>query len=896
MGKHPSERHSKPPKLADWFLRWYCSERFYEEIQGDLHERYYLMAEKHGIKTARRRYYAQVIRFFRPFRWKGLSEISHPLIHPAMLKNYFTTTYRNLLRHKGFSLLNILGLAIGMAACLILLRYANFERNYDRFQENSENTYRLFSNYYVNGEFRVASCFTGYALGPILEKEVPEITSMFRLHPSYSVQRLEYKNENGQLRQFFEKDLYWVDSTFLQIFGVEMVEGDPFTALDNPSNILLSESMVKKYFREGDDPMGKTITMMDSYGGDDFIITGVFKDVPVNTHLHYDFLTPLSKLLTNPQYTRDDGWGWQNFYTFFQTVDNVDTTLLKEKIETVFNSYRGEELAERNRSWKSGITGLENIYLHAGNSDDYFPHGNAQSIWFFALIGIIILVIAWVNYMNLSTARAIDRAREVGIRKTVGASRSELMKQFLFESLVVNGIAVILAFGLSMFLLPIMGDILGKDISVNEINHTQFWALLGGMFVVGALLSGIYPAFVLSSFKPVSVLKGAIDKLTAGISLRKVLVVVQFAASVALIAGTYSVYNQITFLKAQDIGMTLDQVITFRGPQGLDRDKNYEPILKSFKTRLVESPLVEAACGADEMPGGDYNWATQVWRDGDNRDNSQSGKFVWVDYNFIDTYQFELIAGRTFSEDFGTDNEGLVISERALEQFGLGTPEEALSQRLITGRDTVKILGVLKDFAWGSLNKEQNAFMFFLNPRALEHFAVRIDGANIPEALDHVRSTYEEIFPGNAFTYQFQDEYFDRQYKEDQQFGQVFGLFTTLAIIVACLGLFGLASLSATNRIKEMGIRKVLGASVGSLFYLMSKEFMILVAASILVGMPIAWWLTTEWLQTFPLRISLGISFFLIPAVMVLLVALLTVSYQTLRTAGKNPVEALRYE
>ncbi|MCB0841036.1 MAG: ABC transporter permease, partial [Bacteroidetes bacterium] len=578
------------------------------------------MAEKHGVKTARRRYYAQVIRFFRPFRWKGLSEIEHPLIHPAMLNNYFTTAYRNLLRQKGFSFLNILGLAIGMAACLILMRYVSFENSYESFMEHSDNLYRMHSNYYVNDKFQTSSAYTGYAIGPLMEKEIPEIVSVFRIHPSYSEQRLEYKSEDGHLIQHFEKNLFSVDSTFLEMFSTDLIEGDAQTALANPTSILLSKSMVKKYFGENVDPMGKTLTMMDSYGGDDYIVTGIFADVPPNSHLQYDFLVPIKKLLSNGQYTRDDGWGWHNFMTYFQTIPDVDTTELKEKMESVFNAYRGEYLAERNRSWEAGLLSVSDIHLHSPFKDEFFPTGNARSVWFFGLIGLIILIIAWVNYMNLSTARAIYRAREVGIRKTVGASRSELIKQFLFESVIVNLLSVIGALVITFFMMPVVVDMLGKDITASQDGNTEFWLMLGGMFLVGAILSGVYPALVLSSFRPVMVLKGTVDKISSGISLRKVLVVIQFAASVVLIAGTFAVYNQITFLSNQDLGLKLEQVVTFRGPQGMDREKDYLPTLKTFKARLKESPLVEAACGADEMPGGDFNWGTRVWRDGDSQD------------------------------------------------------------------------------------------------------------------------------------------------------------------------------------------------------------------------------------------------------------------------------------
>ncbi|MEM7369820.1 MAG: ABC transporter permease [Bacteroidota bacterium] len=815
-----------------------------------------------------------------------------------MLKNYFTSAYRNLIRHKIFSFLNILGLAIGMAACLLILRYVSFELSYDGFHENIGELNRLYFERYRADEYQGRSLHTSYQLGPTLVGEVPEIQQFARWHPRYGGGVVTYYKEDGGLAQFAEQGINYVDTSFLEDFSFPLLKGNPKTALSAPKNIVLTESMVLKYFGQGVDPMGKTLQVDGGWSRGDYQVTGVVKDVPANSHLEFDFLLPMIDVLANDQYANDDGWGWTNFITYVRLIPNADTTAVLEKIATVYDRIHGERLQSENRQVFVKLQAVNKIHLHSAPNGTPSKEGKADSLYFFVLIGIFILLIAYVNYINLSTARAMIRAREVGIRKTVGAMRGQLIKQFLLESLLVNLIAVVLAVGMAQLLMPVLSDLLGKDLSLTYQDNSMFWFSLIALFLGGAFLSGLYPAFVLSGFRPVSVLKGLNEKLSYGISLRKALVVIQFAVSSFLIASTVAVYRQVDHMKSQDLGMNMDQILVVRGPQVLteEEDEKIDQTIQTFKTEVLRNPRISHIASAGAVPGGGHNWGTGMRRMGVDRADNQFGSVVWVDYDFIETYDMKVLSGRPFSKDYGMDDEAVVINETAVRVFGLGDPQSALQEQLIVGGDTIRILAVMKDFAWTSMREEQSPFLLAPSEGQTRSFCARVSAEDMSETIAFIEEQFRQFFPNNPFEYSFQDEFFNEQYQDDQQFGSIFGLFTSLAILVACLGLFGLTLFSASRRIREIGIRKVLGASIQDLLTLLTRDFLLLVMGGVVLGLPLAYFYVEDWLEQYAVKIDIGILFFLLPMVIVLLIAMIAVSYQTLTSARSNPIDALRHE
>jgi putative ABC transport system permease protein len=519
---------------------------------------------------------------------------------------------------------------------------------------------------------------------------------------------------------------------------------------------------------------------------------------------------------------------------------------------------------------------------------------SVNTIYFFIVISIFILAIAWVNYINLSTARAIERAREVGIKKAIGAFRTQLITQFIFESVLVNFIGIILAVLLALILLPVLGDIVGKDF-VFDFTDVRLWGILLILFVTGSLVSGAYPAFVLSSFNTTAVLKGGVDKISGGFSLRKALVVFQFVASLILIAGTFAIYRQLMFMRSQDKGFDMEQMLVFNGPSVISNRETAQESLITLKNEIKKIAAVQNVATSASIPGGGFNWGTGMRKDGTDENQSKSGNVAWVDPDFLSTYGMELASGRQWNPDSESDREGVLVNEAALKAFGLGDAEHALEERIILGDDTVNILGVLKNYHWNSLKSEHIPILLAHDKISRRHYSVRLSG-NIPDAIKQIEAKYSEVFPGNPFDYYFLDDFFDKQYKDDQQFGKIFSMFAGLAIVIACLGLWGLASFTTTQKLREISIRKVLGASTSSIMSLLSSQFMKLVLIATIIAIPITWYGIDRWLGGFAFHIDLTWDLFVVPGVILAIIALATVSVHILRGAGTNPAKVLRSE
>jgi putative ABC transport system permease protein len=780
-----------------------------------------------------------------------------------------------------------------VAVCLVILRYVDFELSYDNFHEKGDRIYRTITSSYRNGELRGVGILSGFAQGPALVNDVPEVETYIRTHPMYGGAVLTYQPSDGDATTFHEEDIQWVDSTFLDVFSYEAVDGNLPTALDDPNSVVVTQEMARKYFHD-DDPMGKTLRVAGGWSDGDFTVTAVIKDVPENAHFRFDFLLPMNKLLQSGQYRNDDGWGWNNFVTYIALRPNTNAKAVEEKMPAFIEKYRGEDLARSNSTNELTFQPIQDIHLTPGMEFEFSQTVSSSTIYFFVLISLFILAIAWINYINLSTARAIERSREVGIKKTVGALRRQLIGQFLLESVLVNFFGIAIAVGLAVVLLPVLGGIVGKTLTFDFMDY-RFWGILAALFLVGSAISGAYPAFVLSSFNVTEVLKGRSERTAGGYSLRKALVVFQFASSLMLIAGTFAVYRQLMHMRSEDKGLTMEQMLIVDGPFVLDQSVRRDR-LTTYKNQVRQIPGVISVATSAAIPGGGYNWGTGVRRDGTEREASKSGSIVWVDPDFIETYDISVLAGRSFNPAIRSDMESVLINEAAVTAYGLGDNEKALSERLIIGGDTTAILGVLKNYHWNSLKTEHTPFMLKTDTIMGRNFSIHLAGNNIPEALREVEERYAEAFPGNPFNYYFLDDFFDKQYKDDQQFGKVFSFFSVLAIIIACLGLWGLAAFTTSQKLKEIGIRKVLGASVGNITSLLSWQFFKLVLVAGVLALPLTWYGIDKWLSTFAFRIGIQWDLFVVPLLILSALALGTVSFQILRGATTNPANILRTE
>jgi putative ABC transport system permease protein len=811
-----------------------------------------------------------------------------------MIRNFFTLAIRNLLKRKVYSFINIFGLAIGVAVCLVILRYVDFELSYDSFHEKGAHIFRTITTNYRNGELRGMGVLSGYAQGPALLADMPEVKTFIRTHPMYGGAVFTYNRDSGDPSSFREDDnTLWVDSTFFNVFTFKVVQGDLKSALNKPNSIVLTKKAVSRYFKTDEDPLGKTMDVAGGWFDGGYEVTAVIDDVPENSHFNFEFILPVHNLLKGEQYTEDDGWGWNNFITYVELNPQSDPKNVEAKLPAFVEKYQGKNLAESNSKNVISLQPILSIHTKPGLNHDG-PTISSTTIYFFLIISIFILAIAWVNYINLSTARAMERAREVGIKKAVGAYRSQLISQFVFESLLVNLLGVVLAVIIAMGLLPLLGDIVNKNFAF-DFADWRFWAILVVLFLTGSLISGAYPAFVLSSFNTTEVLKGKSERIVRGFSLRKALVVFQFASSLILIAGTFAIYRQIMYMRDQPKGFTMDQMLIINGPSVLDRNVAVER-LTSMKNELKKMPGVINVATSAAIPGGGYNWGTGIRRDGTEPEQSKSGSIVWVDPDFIETYGITILTGRSFKLEIKSDMESVLVNEAALTAFGLGDAENALKERLIFGGDTVAILGVLKDYHWNSLKSEHTPFLFKADTISRRNYSIHLSGNNMNEMIKQVEAKYKEIFPGNPFDFYFLDDFFNNQYKADQQFGKIFSLFALLAIVIACLGLWGLASFTTAQKLKEIGIRKVLGASVSSIMSLLSWQFLKLVLIASVIALPLAWYGVNTWLDNFAFRIGLQWDLLVVPLMILIILALGTVSLQILRGANINPAKTLRTE
>ena len=802
-----------------------------------------------------------------------------------MFRNYLKIAIRNLLKNKVYTLINVVGLTIGIACSLIIIFYVVQETDYDTFFKNSDRIYRIaFESHHPEGTAYNAG--TMLPLAPALAHNFPQVEKVSRI--LFEDRVLIRANE----KEFFEEAVTFADSTFFEIFSYEFVQGGATSALAKPNSVVITESMAKKYFGN-ENPMGKVIQYDNNVN---LSVSGVVKDVPINSHFTFDFVISYQVLADPSVFPYGlEQWGMTtSSYTYIL----LDKSSSAESFITSVNNIVGKRIAETsNNEIVFFLQPLKNIYLNSHLSNEVRPNNSTSTLIILLTIGLFILLIATINYMNLATARSTKRAREVGVRKVMGAFRFQLIKQFLAESFLITLVAFIFAIGLVEVSMPYFEQLLTKKIEYSYfLNWELALGILGFVFVLG-MLSGSYPAFYLSRYQPAKVLKGGTgaSQLSGGIpSLRKILVVVQFTLCVMLLFGTLVVTSQLNYMRNANMGFNskYNLVIPVFDTSILS---NYETV----KNKLKQIPNVNSVSAGYKTPVAGAGLGTNLYPKGYDGGDDFFISVYTIDYDYLNQFGIDLIAGRGFSESYPNDlKKSMIVTEQVIKKLGFDTPQEAVGNQYQIGLNGIEgtIVGVIKDFNSTSLHSELQPVVMLYWPGLFREFTLNINSVHIPETLNAVEATWKEFVPNYPFEYHFLDEYIDKLYKDEARIAEIISFFAIIAIVIGCLGLFGLSAFSAEQRTKEIGIRKVLGASASSVVMMLTKEFSKLVLISNLIAWPIAYYLMNNWLNDFAYRINIGIWIFIISGCLGLGVALLTVSYQAVKAAVANPIESLKYE
>lgn len=824
-----------------------------------------------------------------------------------MLRNYLLIAFRNLWHDNVYALINIVGLAIGLTASFFIFQFAQFENSYDNFHANADNIYRLI--YQVNREVIDPPEHRMFSnVAPALKREIPEIveyTSLYFEEETHNYAFSSHNKDSNEPNVFLVEKVFYADASFMPMFSFPMITGNPASCLREPNSVIVSERLAAKLFGNtwpGEDPTGRLVTIN---GTDEYMVTGVFKNIPENSHIKFEALLSLTTLKETLHY--DTEWFYP-FRVYFELDPNSNPDDVVAKIVQWEDKHMRVMFEKYNyHSSTVSLQPLKDVHLHSMGFDaETEVRGSYATVKFLWTAGIFILALAWVNYVNLSTARAVKRSREVGVRKVVGAARGQLIIQFLLEACLINLLSLIVSIMLYQLLFPVFANLVQKRIPVDSLLQTPW--LLGGialMLLSGTLLSGGYAAFVLSSLKAVNMIKGRFYGSSKGVLLRKCMIVFQFAVSVALIIGTITLYRQLQFMKNNEKGFDMTQKLMVRAP--VITNEYYGQHYEKFKNSLMDLPYVSQVSASGVSPG-DLRKGPSIL----NRKKPENEMWMPVnsiDYEYFDSYKITILHGRKFSRDFSSDKDAVLISERGALQLGFNPTETALHQKIVLDPQwvdkEVEIIGIVRDLSLYSLHLEQTGVIFQLGIYEGEitphwpfrHFTIELaTSENLKDQIEYVEALYNKSFPGNPFDYFFLDDYFNAQYHTEEQFGKIFTTASGLAIFIACLGLFGLSTFMVEQRAKEISIRKVLGASLQNILVLLTHDYVRLVFIAALLALPFAYKILTLWLESYMYQVGLTWWSFIIPVVLVLSVALLTVSVETARAAITNPAETLQRE
>ena len=800
-----------------------------------------------------------------------------------MLKNYFKIAFRSIQQNKAFASINILGLVVGITCCILIGLYIDYELSYDEHLENAENIYRI--------EWRSDNpqTRTPHPMAQAMVRDLPEVKQATTLSPIWGPGLTRPTiSVRYQDRRFDEEGFYSADSTFFEVFSFELLRGNREEALTRPGGIVITQEMSQKYFGNSD-PMGKTLRINDAY---ELEVTGVMENIPNNTHFHFDFL--ISYVTLKPSET-GDYYTWADFGHFNYVVLNEGVEI--SQVETKIPDWSAQYIdwtEETFASLKDGsigfqLTPITDIHLYSDIRWELEANGNIAYIYIFFGAALFMLIIACVNFMNLTTARSLTRAKEVGLRKTVGAERSQLIIQFLAESIIICMISGFLALAAVDLLLPWFTEFSGISVNFGLSRWQLFMTILAGVGLLG-ILSGSYPAFVLSKFNPTRVLKGKFNSSNEGLLLRKVLVVVQFTVSVILIVGTLVIYKQLNFVQEKDLGFDQEQVVVL--PM---RSEEISNRFEALKDQVLDIPGVVYVSAASNIPGSNFNQNPVRWR---AEDPTVDVLEMWADYDILQTLDIKLKSGRSFSKEYGEDAGGtFILNETAARQFEWDNPiGKEITYYDDNKASKAEIVGVVEDFHFQSLHQSISPLVIRIVPDEFNYMLVKLKPQDIDLQLASIENIWQNFEPIFGFEYSFLDNAFEANYRQEQKAGSILFLFSALAILIACMGLFGLTSFAVQSRLKEIGIRKVLGAKTTGIIGLFSKQFIWLVLISLVISLPVATWIMNNWLQNFAYQIEVGILILAVGSLIAVAIALITTASIAAKAAAKSPIESLRSE
>jgi len=884
----------KPPRLAEWLLRLFCKREDGFSMFGDFDEEFSELSKTKGIWYARRWY------------WRHLSR-SLPIIVKdsilwtvTMIMNYLKIASRNILKHKGFSIINVFGLAAGLACSTVIILYVFNELTYDRFHQDAHRIYRVAVHMKsIGGEFRYSS--SPGPLAPVLKESYPQIEESVRVIPPY--ENASHVLVTCAEKRFFESRIYFADPGISRVFRIPFVYGNPDTSLNRPNTIILTEDMARKYFAE-QNPIGKLLRIEFDYDVrpvkiEDFEVTGVIKNSPPNTHLKYDMFVSMATLANHRPRLNED-WTHHSYkYTYIKLKPDINVKNFESQIQRQAKLYTDayeKRTGRKMELYRFFLQPVPGIHMYSHNLGELEPSGNWYYIYIYSIVALLILLIGCMNFMNLSAVLSSTRTKEVGLRKVVGAKRGDLVWQFLGESFLITVIAFLFALLFITLLLPLFNQMAGTELSLTGLKQPAVSVSLLGLLLLVTIGAACYPAFFITTFKPIAILRGKLAPGVKGSLMQKIFVIGQFAISIFLVICTITVFRQLDFMKGRALGFNRHQKLILPIKSNLNHfRRNYEAIKSDFKTHVnITGATVSSKVAGEKDNSGYYLWPK-------NMENTKPIrlKVITIDFDFLSEYGIQMAAGRPFLRDMGNDpHSAFLINEAGVKHLGFKSAEDALDKQFKAHyhRKTKRIVGVTKNFHFLGMQEVVEPLIMDIENSLMKVLTLSINTTNIRDTITFVKTKWKDHFPGVPFEYSFLDEDFDRVYRYEEQMGRLLGIITLLGISVASLGLLGLAAFIARMRKKEISIRKVLGASTANILVMMSRQFVTLVLTSGLIAVPVAYFAMNKWLQDFAYRINLGWFTFLIAAASALIIAVMAVTFQGARSAAANPADILRCE
>ena len=804
-----------------------------------------------------------------------------------MFKHYLKLAFRNQIKNKVFSIINILGLAIGLAVAVLIINYVSFEFSFDKMHTKRDRIYRVESQFYEGDQLTDNWGTSSFGYGSAISNEMTGVEDYVRIGVQSVEQTVSFHEKRSR-----EKGIAFTGPSFFRVFDFKLKEGDIRNQLERPNTVLITENVAHRFFKN-EDPVGKMLTFASGSNFYECEVTGVLAEFPKNSHIHFNYLISYETL---PNWMREF-WYLHEAYTYLLLAPGKNPKEIERQFPQMAEKYKTGD-AMKTKKWAVSLTPLTDIHLNPQKQYERETKGNKRSLITLIIIAAVILLTAWINYVNLTTARSMERAKDVGVRKVSGAFRFQLIRQYMTESWMVNVVALVLSAILVVALKPIFNQLIGDNIGLYILKEPKFWLSTLVILLIGIVASGFYPAFIMTRVKPSVILKGNYFNSGSAGTTRQVLVVFQFAASLFLICGTFIVYKQVQFMAQQDLGVNINQTIVLKYP--VSREDLGEKVAL-FADNLEDEPLIRSVAVAGSVPGMEVAAFASNRLQGDQTPD-RLYEMLAVDDHFVQIFGFKLLAGRSFHEGFGNDLENLLINEASMETLGFQKPEDAIGKRVILEGETdpVTIIGVVKNWHQRGLENAYTPIMFLPNNRlgwvTPRFIAIKTAGKNYDSVVNLLEKRWASYFPEASFDYFFLDQFFDQQYKSDRRFGKIISVFTGLAFLISIMGLWALAAFTASKKIKEVGVRKVLGAQIGHIVYLFSKEIVMLILIALVIAVPLSWLMMNNWLMNYAFKTEISWWIYGIGGLVTIGIAMLTVSYQSLKAATRNPVEALRYE